>query len=66
MPTADVEKRVKFFSGDWELLEDMLDLYDVVLTAETIYSPENYLKLLSIFDKITKPSGVMYVIFYEF
>nr|SVE93223.1 EOG090X0C09 [Moina brachiata] len=61
MPTADVEKRVKLFSGDWELLEDMLDLYDVVLTAETIYSPENYLKLLSIFDKVTKPSGVIYV-----
>lgn len=55
----EVEKRTKFFSGDWELVEEMLGSYDIVLTAETIYSPDNYLKLLKIFDKVTKPCGTM-------
>lgn len=57
--TDEVEKRTKFFSGDWELLEEMLSSYDIVLTAETIYSPDNYLKLLKIFEKVIKPSGTM-------
>lgn len=57
--SQDLERRAKFFSGDWELLEEMLASYDIILTAETIYSPDNYLKLMSIFDRVTKPSGTM-------
>jgi len=53
--------KLKFFSGDWASLEDKLGSYDIVLTSETIYSSENYNKLLNIFKTVLKKKGVMYV-----
>nr|SVE94460.1 EOG090X0C09 [Simocephalus serrulatus] len=53
--------KTKFFAGDWGSLITKLDSYDVILTSETIYNPENYSKLLSIFEKTIKKNGVIYV-----
>uniref|UniRef100_A0A182P949 protein-histidine N-methyltransferase n=1 Tax=Anopheles epiroticus TaxID=199890 RepID=A0A182P949_9DIPT len=43
---------VKFFSGDWGSFTDKYDeKYDLILTSETIYSTQNYAKLLQLFDR---------------
>ena len=34
--------------------------YDVILTAETIYKPDNYCKLTHIFTNLLSPAGKMY------
>lgn len=49
----------KFFAGDWGSLSQILGSYDVILTSETIYNPENYLKLLEVFEKNLQKNGVM-------
>lgn len=58
-------KRCKFHCGDWEkyrrLLQDSVK-FDLILTSETIYNPENYKKLFSLFGSLLKPDGKMYVI----
>jgi predicted nicotinamide N-methyase len=61
MPTA------RFFSGDWKdfvvistELSANKNKYDCILTSETIYNPENYQKLLSIFKACLGAGGVMY------
>nr|SVE73156.1 EOG090X0C09 [Ceriodaphnia reticulata] len=53
--------KTRFFAGDWGSLAQMLKNYDIVLTSETIYNPENYSKLLKVFQETTKKSGVIYV-----
>ncbi|XP_062710682.1 histidine protein methyltransferase 1 homolog [Aedes albopictus] len=51
---------VQFFSGDWSSFVDKVeDQYDVILTSETIYSPDNYAKLINLFKEKLKPSGVI-------
>ncbi|KXJ79129.1 hypothetical protein RP20_CCG002337 [Aedes albopictus] len=51
---------VQFFSGDWSSFVDKVeDQYNVILTSETIYSPDNYAKLINLFRKKLKPSGVI-------
>uniref|UniRef100_A0A182X7Q1 protein-histidine N-methyltransferase n=1 Tax=Anopheles quadriannulatus TaxID=34691 RepID=A0A182X7Q1_ANOQN len=51
---------VKFFSGDWGSFTEKYDeTYDLILTSETIYSTQNYAKLLQLFDRKLEPSGVV-------
>nr|SVE74404.1 EOG090X0C09 [Daphnia barbata] len=57
----DVKDKVKFFAGDWGSLNCKLQSYDIILTAETIYNPENYRKLIGIFEGTIKKNGVIYV-----
>nr|SVE92612.1 EOG090X0C09 [Megafenestra aurita] len=51
----------KFFAGDWGSLSQILGSYDVILTSETIYNPENYLKLLEVFEKNLQKNGVIFI-----
>lgn len=59
-----LEENVQFYSGDWSKwsqLTEKQDSFDIILTSETIYNPENQQKLLNcLFDKL-KPSGVALV-----
>lgn len=63
--TEDDEKtvsntEVQFYSGDWSSFVDKVKhQYDVILTSETIYSQENYLKLINLFKQKLKPHGIM-------
>lgn len=53
-----------FFSGDWDSFRELTekdDKYDVILTSETIYNPENYLKLLRFFKSRLSPDGTVYL-----
>ncbi|XP_050072411.1 histidine protein methyltransferase 1 homolog [Anopheles maculipalpis] len=57
-PTGEV----KFFSGDWGCFTDQYQhKYDLILTSETIYSTDNYSKLLQLFDRKLEPDGVVYL-----
>lgn len=56
---SDVNSKTKFFAGDWGSLHQTLNSYDVILTSETIYNPENYTKLIQIFEETVKKNGVM-------
>lgn len=48
----------KYYSGDWKsFTEYNEDTYDLILTSETIYNANNYLKLIKLFEKKLKPSG---------
>jgi len=53
----------RFFSGDWsDFLAKMSKAsmkYDLILTSETIYEEVNYYKLLSIFDQLLEPNGLI-------
>lgn len=62
--------RVRYFGGDWASLASPLleglekDApgaagYDLILTAETIYSIESQSKLIELFKKVLKRSGVV-------
>ena len=53
------EVEMKFFAGDWGCLPSLLDTYDVILTSETIYNPENYSKLEKVMDSSLKENGCM-------
>ncbi|EAT42469.1 AAEL006009-PA [Aedes aegypti] len=58
--SSSSDAEVQFFSGDWSSFVDKVeDQYDVILTSETIYSPSNYAKLIDLFKKKLKPSGVI-------
>nr|SVE74827.1 EOG090X0C09 [Daphnia carinata] len=57
----DVKSKTKFFAGDWDSLHHKLKNYDIILTSETIYNPENYGKLITIFEEMVKENGVIYV-----
>lgn len=41
--TTPHQQALRYLAGDWACLQDFLDgaAYDVVLTAETLYSPES-------------------------
>ena len=52
----DSKNKTKFFSGDWGSLIKKLGKYDIILTSETIYNPENYSKLLRLFESTVKNS----------
>ncbi|XP_058178960.1 histidine protein methyltransferase 1 homolog [Anopheles ziemanni] len=53
---------VKFFSGDWGSFTDNYDeKYDIILTSETIYSTQNYGKLLQLFDRKLEADGIIYL-----
>nr|SVE73780.1 EOG090X0C09 [Daphnia atkinsoni] len=58
---SDVKSKTKFFAGDWGSLHQKLNSYDIILTSETIYNPENYAKLITIFEETVKKNGVIYV-----
>jgi len=58
---TDLSKQCQYFSGDWRSLHSLLDKYDTILTSETIYNPENYCKLLAVFDQVLKAEGSIYV-----
>lgn len=48
----------KYFSGDWKSFAEFNEnTYDLILTSETIYNVNNYLKLIKLFEKKLKPSG---------
>ena len=51
------------FPGDWsDFLAKMSKAsmkYDLILTSETIYEEVNYYKLLSIFEQLLEPNGLI-------
>lgn len=53
----------RYFSGDWasfsQLIKKEGQTYDVILTAETIYSPDNYPSLHDVFNVALKHNGVV-------
>ncbi|XP_044755264.1 histidine protein methyltransferase 1 homolog [Coccinella septempunctata] len=58
--------RCKFFCGDWLSFSELWqkeyspeDKFDYIFTSETIYSPNNYMKLHNIFQNLLSPSGVI-------
>ena len=53
-------KKSSFYSGDWGSLE-FSDMYDVILTSETIYSFENYSCLLKLMKSCLKKDGIIYL-----
>ena len=56
-------KNIQLLPGDWsDFLAKMSKAsmkYDVILTSETIYEEVNYYKLLSIFDQLLEPNGLI-------
>lgn len=56
--------KCSFFSGDWNSFKDITsndDKYDVILTSETIYNPQNYNKLLGFFKSRLSSDGKVYL-----
>lgn len=56
--------KCKFYSGDWASFNNKLpdkELFDIILTSETIYNTNNYDKLIDLFLKRLSPSGEVYV-----
>uniref|UniRef100_A0A383V6Z2 protein-histidine N-methyltransferase n=1 Tax=Tetradesmus obliquus TaxID=3088 RepID=A0A383V6Z2_TETOB len=58
----------RYFAGDWEAVGHMMAMhglggyYDIILTAETIYSRESQARLLSCIKQVLQPPhGVVYV-----
>ncbi|XP_023294590.2 histidine protein methyltransferase 1 homolog [Lucilia cuprina] len=57
-----IEENVKFYSGDWSKWSQMFEneeKYDIILTSETIYNPQNQQKLLNCLHDQLKPNGVV-------
>lgn len=57
-------KNCKFYSGDWISFNKKLDpteVFDVILTSETIYNPANYNKLIHLFVQRLTIDGIAYV-----
>ena len=55
----EIKGKTRYFSGDWGSLAQNLDSYDIILTSETIYNPENYAKLIRVFEETIKKDGVL-------
>lgn len=56
-------KVCKYYSGDWKSFTEFNDeTYDLILTSETIYNVNNYMKLIKLFEKKLKPSGCILLI----
>ncbi|XP_049794196.1 histidine protein methyltransferase 1 homolog [Schistocerca nitens] len=55
----------RFFSGDWEsflqLVKEEGQKYDIILSSETIYNPQNQQKLCSVFKKTLNSNGTVYL-----
>lgn len=55
----------RFFSGDWEsflqLAKEEERKYDIILTSETIYNPQNQQKLCSVLKDTLKSNGTVYL-----
>lgn len=49
----------RFWSGDWGGF-NQTNIYDIILTSETIYNVDNYGKLHRLFKRNLKPGGTMY------
>ncbi|XP_053609936.1 histidine protein methyltransferase 1 homolog [Plodia interpunctella] len=62
--TAKLLKRCRFYSGDWASFNNKYDeseMYDLILTSETIYNDNNYDKLINIFIKRLSKTGAVYL-----
>ncbi|XP_071446327.1 histidine protein methyltransferase 1 homolog [Hetaerina americana] len=65
----DLEKRCRFFKGDWASFLDLslkeIDSedkkYDVILSSETIYNSDNHWKLVRVLKSLLKKSGVAFI-----
>lgn len=59
----NIQKRVRFYAGDWQKwlnLTPQCEVYDIILTSETIYNPKNQHKLLDcLFTKLKKDGMVL-------
>ncbi|KAI5644241.1 lysine methyltransferase domain-containing protein [Phthorimaea operculella] len=56
--------QIKFYSGDWGSFNNLLpdtEMFDVILTSETIYNPENYNKLIDLFLQRLTKTGMVFV-----
>ncbi|XP_053373992.1 histidine protein methyltransferase 1 homolog [Mercenaria mercenaria] len=55
----------RYFSGDWDRFREHMSnqniQYNTILSAETIYKPENYKKLTAIFENFLSPDGEIYI-----
>ncbi|XP_060083585.1 histidine protein methyltransferase 1 homolog [Ylistrum balloti] len=53
----------RFFSGDWSYFQEIArqQKYDVMLSAETIYNPDNYRSLHAVFKQCLSKDGVIYL-----
>lgn len=60
---AGVPSTLRYFSGDWGSLSSLVGraCYDVILTAETIYSEESVHTLIQCMDELLKPEGVAFI-----
>lgn len=55
-------KKCKFYSGDWASFNKKIDdVFDVIITSETIYNDCNYDKLISLFEDRLSSNGVIFV-----
>ena len=53
-----------FYSGDWDSFRELTSAdskYDIIMTSETIYNPENYAKLLNFFKSRLKSDGKIFL-----
>ncbi|KAJ2948992.1 hypothetical protein O0L34_g5931 [Tuta absoluta] len=54
--------QIKYYSGDWASFNKLLpelEMFDIILTSETIYNPKNYNKLIDLFlQRLTKVGTV--------
>lgn len=63
---SSIKNKAEFYAGDWaafnELSADKYSVdnekYDIILSSETIYNPDNHKKLLEIFKQLLKAKGV--------
>ncbi|KAG5671528.1 hypothetical protein PVAND_001722 [Polypedilum vanderplanki] len=56
--------KCSFYSGDWDNFRELTsnqDKYDIILTSETIYNPQNYLKLTNFFKSRLKKDGKIFL-----
>lgn len=58
-------KRSRFFAGDWShfvQLQRPQQVYDVILTSETIYNPANNQKIIDVLKAMLRPeTGVCFL-----
>jgi len=63
--TENRPPETRFFSGDWASLDSMLTdkgcMYNLVMTSETIYNPDNHNKLIKILRNHLAPGGVVLI-----
>ncbi|XP_055375678.1 histidine protein methyltransferase 1 homolog [Condylostylus longicornis] len=56
--------QMKFFSGDWSKYVEATKnspRFDLILSSETIYNPDNHAKLLNTFAEKLKSTGLIYL-----